>query len=135
MGERERRGWVKMRHEEVWWRRKRRHGGHVVSASLSDVERRSRLSFSVLLLFIPHRDPWAVVSSSPPPGALANHADALYRLDGFPSKWSVRVPQSLDGRPFSVGGHQRLDAVVLALLPVWSLLVFPLLLHLPILRT
>lgn len=107
--------------EEMWGRRRRqRHGGHgVLYASMAQAQRRRygvgqrRPGFQVLLLFVPHCGSRSTPGPAPSPRASINHANALHGLDALSGERAVGVAQSLDGGSFSVGGHERLDAMVL----------------------
>lgn len=122
-----RRGWGKgWRRVKVWHEegQRREHGVHAVLwTPRADAERRGwpmvggqRPSFHVLLLFIPHRCPRSATGPSLSARASSDHAYALHRLDPLPGERAVGVAQGLDGGSFGAGRHQRLDAVVLAVL-------------------
>lgn len=96
MGMRMRQRRVEVRREEM--RGRRRDGGdHVLGASRADAEGRGDgvgrggLSLHVFFFFIPHGSPGPAAGPSTSPGASANDADALDRLDALSGEGPVRV--------------------------------------------
>lgn len=81
-----------------------------------------RLSFHVFLLFVPHHSPRPPDGPPLSPRASSNHANALDCLDSLSGERTVGVAESLDGGSFGAGRHQRLDAMVPAVLRARGLL-------------